>query len=121
MTVTRTKQEEVDRNFEFFQRQLRQLLPDHAGKFALIRDCQIIDFFDTAQDANTAGARLYSDGLFSIWGQHNGRHLFCAVAILLPNFSPQDQFKKSLRKLGTWGSIHMPCWLGPDVACYCAH
>ena len=66
MNAARTKQEEVDRNFEFFQRQLSQLLPDHGGKFALIRDCQIIDFFDTAQDANTAGARLYSDGLFSI-------------------------------------------------------
>jgi hypothetical protein len=66
MNAARTKQEEVDRNFDFFQRQLRQLLPAQAGKFALIRDCQIIDFFDTAQDANTAGTQLYPDGLFSI-------------------------------------------------------
>jgi hypothetical protein len=66
MDAARTKQEEVDRNFDFFQRQLRQLLPAQVGKFALIRDCQIIDFFDTAQDANTAGTQLYPDGLFSI-------------------------------------------------------
>ena len=66
MSATRTKQEEVNRNFAFFQRELQQLLPKHSGKFALIRDCEIINFFDTAQDANTAGTQLYSDGLFSI-------------------------------------------------------
>jgi hypothetical protein len=66
MTTARTKQEEVDRNFEFFQRELPRLLLSHAGKFALLRDCQIINFFDTAQDANTAGTQSYSDDLFSI-------------------------------------------------------
>jgi hypothetical protein len=62
----RTRQEEVDRNFAFFQRELPRLLPTHRGKFALIRDCEITGFYDTAQDANTAGSQLYEDGLFSI-------------------------------------------------------
>jgi hypothetical protein len=66
MDPQRTKQEEVNRNFEFFQRELSQLLEKHAGKFALIRNCTITGFYDTALDANTAGDQLYEDGLFSI-------------------------------------------------------
>jgi hypothetical protein len=66
MSAARTKQEEVDRNFAFFQRELPQLLPQHRGKFALIRECKITGFYDTIEDANTAGTQLYSDGLFSI-------------------------------------------------------
>jgi len=66
MSAVRTKQEEVDRNFEFFQRELPNLLREHAGKFALIRTCEITGFYDTAQDAYTAGSQLYADGLFSI-------------------------------------------------------
>jgi hypothetical protein len=66
MNPIRTKQEEVDRNFDFFRKELPQLLPKHRGKFALLRDGQITGFYDTAQDANTAGTQLYADGLFSI-------------------------------------------------------
>ena len=66
MNVARTRQEEVDRNFAFFQRELPKLLEQHRGKFALIRDSEITGFYDTAADANTAGSQLYADGLFSI-------------------------------------------------------
>lgn len=66
MNSIRTKQEEVDRNFEFFQKKLPELLKEHRGKYALIRDQQIISFYDTAQDAQTSGEQQYSDGLFSI-------------------------------------------------------
>jgi hypothetical protein len=66
MNATRTKQEEVNRNFEFFRRELSKLLPQHRGKFALIHDGSVVGFFDTAVDANTAGNKLYEDRLFSI-------------------------------------------------------
>ena len=66
MNATRTRQEEVDRNFAFFQKELPKLLPKHSGKFALMRDGQITGFYDTVQDANTAATQLYADGLFSI-------------------------------------------------------
>jgi hypothetical protein len=66
VNAPRTKQEEVDRNFEFFQRELPRLTPTYTGRFVLIRECKITGFYDTAQDANTAGTQLYSDGLFSI-------------------------------------------------------
>ena len=39
----------------------------HRGKFALMRDGQIIEFFDTARDAYVAGQKLYKqDQLFSV-------------------------------------------------------
>jgi hypothetical protein len=64
---TRTIQEEVDQNFEFFQGELIQLLSsNHVGKFALVRDRKIIGFYDTANDAYTSAESLYEDGLFSI-------------------------------------------------------
>jgi hypothetical protein len=66
MNASKTKQEEVDRNFEFFQQELPRLLQERMGKFALIRDCKITGFYDTAQDAHTAGSQLYEDGLFSV-------------------------------------------------------
>jgi hypothetical protein len=62
----RTKQEEVDRNFEFFQAELPKLLQTHQGKFALIHDRKIVGFYDTALDAYTSGNQLYPDGRFSI-------------------------------------------------------
>ena len=66
MSKSRTKQEEVDRNFAFFQTELGNLLPKHRGKYALLRDQSIIDYYDTVLDAQTAAEQLYKDGLFSI-------------------------------------------------------
>jgi len=63
---TRTKQEEVDRNFEFFKKELPALLQQHWGKYALIHDQRIVQFYDTIVDANTSGNQLFADGLFSI-------------------------------------------------------
>lgn len=64
--MVRSKQEEVDRNFAFFQAELPKVLGQHRGKYALIRDSKIIGYYDTAVDAQTSGHQLYQDGLFSI-------------------------------------------------------
>ena len=66
MSEQRTKQEEIDRNFEFFQAELPNLLGIKRGKYALIRECKITGFYDTAEDAYTAGSQLFQDGLYSI-------------------------------------------------------
>jgi hypothetical protein len=42
---------EVDRNFDFFQRTLGQYLPGERGKYALLRDCSLIQFYDTPFEA----------------------------------------------------------------------
>lgn len=60
------QQLEVDRNFRVFREKLPELLRTHAGKFALLRDGEIVDFFDTLADAARVGGEKYDDGLFSV-------------------------------------------------------
>ena len=57
---------EVRRNYEAFVQKLPELLPAHRGKFALMHDADIVEFFDTAADAFRAGKKLYAEGRFSI-------------------------------------------------------
>ena len=57
---------QVERNYEAFLAQLPKLLPSYGGKFALMRDGEIVDFFDTAMDAYTVGKREFGLGGFSI-------------------------------------------------------
>jgi hypothetical protein len=56
----------VERNYQAFVELLPTLLMTRAGKFALMRDCKIIEFFDTARDAFVTGSILFMDELFSI-------------------------------------------------------
>ena len=59
-------QKEVDRNFKAFQERLPDLVLREAGRFALMKSGECVDFFDTARDAQTAGRMLYQDGIFSV-------------------------------------------------------
>jgi len=59
--------EQVLRNYEVFREKLPSLVAAHHGKFALMRDGEIVDFFDTARDAYVAGQKLFEkDHLFSV-------------------------------------------------------
>lgn len=66
MIEMRTKQEEVDRNFDAFMKELPSLLLTRRGQFAVLRDEKVTGFYDTIRDAHTAASQLYPDGLFSI-------------------------------------------------------
>ncbi len=66
MAEPKSQREEVTRNYEAFMQKLSQLLSEHHGKFALMRDAEIIEFFDTSGDAYRAGQKLYPDQPFSI-------------------------------------------------------
>ncbi len=59
--------DQVRRNYDAFVAKLPVLLKSHAGKVALMRDGEIVEFFDTARDAYFAGLRLFEEeGRFSI-------------------------------------------------------
>jgi len=60
------KQAEIESNLAFFQEQLGELLGEHRDRVALIRRRQIVDFFDTARDAQAAGGMLFPDQIFSV-------------------------------------------------------
>ena len=68
MTPTKNdiKQQEVEKNFDFFMSVMPEYTESHGGRYALLRHKKIIDFYDTIRDAYTTGERNYNDGLFSI-------------------------------------------------------
>lgn len=59
-------QDQIRKNYEAFQLKLPELLPLHAGKFVLMRDGEIVEYFDTARDAYISGNKLFPDENFSI-------------------------------------------------------
>ncbi len=58
-------QDQVDKNYEAFQKAL-PTLQAHAGKYALLRDEEIIAIYDTLSDAVATAEKFYPDGLYSI-------------------------------------------------------
>ena len=57
---------EVDANYDFFQRTLALLLPEHQGEYALLKQCKIEGYFGKAGEAYRAGLALFPDRIFSI-------------------------------------------------------
>ena len=57
---------EVDQNYDAFQRMLGTLLPTHRNRYALMRDREVVDIFDSSAAADSAGMAAYSDAVFSI-------------------------------------------------------
>ena len=59
-------QQVVDDNFEAFQKLLPDLIGRVRGKYALMRDEEVIEFFDSARDAVIYGQKQFPDGLISV-------------------------------------------------------
>ena len=60
------RRKEIDRNYDFLQRNLARLLPRHEGQYALLKDCRVEGFFDKPGEAYREGMVRFIDGLFSI-------------------------------------------------------
>lgn len=59
-------QEEVDRNFEEFEKLLPTIIGLHRDKFALMKDGKILEYFSSAEDARAAASTFIKDGIYSI-------------------------------------------------------
>ncbi|HET7708567.1 MAG TPA: hypothetical protein VFK50_03415 [Sphingomicrobium sp.] len=57
--------DEVDRNYDFFQRHMTQYLPREFGRYALLRNASLVGFFDSADAAEERGEQ-FGDGIYSI-------------------------------------------------------
>ena len=57
---------EVDRNYDYFQRNIASYLPGERGRFALIRHRQIVGFYDDPGEAAREGSTRFPDEIFSI-------------------------------------------------------
>jgi len=58
--------DQVRRNYEVFRVKLPSLLPDHQGEYALMKDGEIVDFFNAAVEALVAGEERFGVGNFSM-------------------------------------------------------
>ncbi len=65
MDVARQKQE-VDRNYDAFMRMLSDLIADHRDQLALMRDGNVVGYFNTPREALRAASESFPDGIFSI-------------------------------------------------------
>ena len=57
---------EVDRNYDAFARMLGTLLRDHRDQLALMRDGEVVGFYQTPKEALQAATEKFPDSIFSI-------------------------------------------------------
>ena len=57
---------EVDRNYDAFVRRLADLLPEHRDQLALMKDGEIVGFFNTPKDALLSAHERFGDDVYSI-------------------------------------------------------
>jgi hypothetical protein len=60
------RQHQVDQNYENFRRLMPELLRDHPGKYAVMREGIVIKFFDTFCDAIHFARVRYTNSNYSI-------------------------------------------------------
>ena len=58
--------DEITRNFDYFETVVRDLIPEHAGQYALLRDQAVVDVFERPLEALEAASTRFDDGRFSI-------------------------------------------------------
>jgi hypothetical protein len=64
--MAQSHQSKVDRNFEVFSELLPSLLQTHPGKYAVLHDGNVVEFFDTLGDAVKFGHAKFGDANFSV-------------------------------------------------------
>jgi hypothetical protein len=60
------REAEIRRNYDFFKDVVGSMMAEHAGKFALIHDRSVVDFFKTPGEAVSEGARQFGALPFSV-------------------------------------------------------
>lgn len=66
MITLEERKAEIHRNYRAFKEMLPSLMAEHSGKFVLLRDKKIIDYFDSSLDAIEYADKEYTDGMYSI-------------------------------------------------------
>lgn len=64
--LVKRQEEEVRENFKVFQKILPEILDEHEGEFALMRNRKIVGFYDSHDDAFAMGFEKFDDGVFSV-------------------------------------------------------
>ena len=64
--MAESKRDAIAQNYEAFEKMLPDLLKTAQGKFALMRDRELVGLFDSASAAHFAGSGSFDDKLFSV-------------------------------------------------------
>ncbi len=64
--MDKSKQIEIDQNYEAFEELLPELVKNHRGQYVVMRKEKPIEFFDTLRDAMIFADKSFDDNLFSI-------------------------------------------------------
>lgn len=59
-------QKEIDRNYETFSKELPNIFNSYNNKYVLLKNAEIIDYFDTMDDAIKYAEYRFEDKLYSI-------------------------------------------------------
>jgi hypothetical protein len=89
--VTAQKFSALEINYRAFVRLLPELLPDHEGQYALMRDGRVVRYFASPRGALLAGRARFTDDLFSVQEVRRSQadfgwfsHVYQAVAEQIP-------------------------------------
>lgn len=64
--MAQAQQNETDRNYDAFLAQLPQIMGKYAGMYALLHECQIVEYYRGSLEATLAGAKRFGLGAFSV-------------------------------------------------------
>lgn len=62
----RKQKEQVELNFKAFSKKLPELITLQMNKYALMRDGEIVEVYNSWEDAYKTGLRFFEDELFSV-------------------------------------------------------
>jgi Family of unknown function (DUF5678) len=63
---SQSNREQVDQNYEAFRAMLHNIMPEHANKYALMKDGEVVGYYSTLEDAYTTANRFFNGEAFSV-------------------------------------------------------
>lgn len=66
MPTSPEQRREIDANYDFFQRKLNSIIPDQLGRFAVLKNQEILGFFDKPGEAYRYAVERFGEQGYSI-------------------------------------------------------
>ena len=104
------QQQEVDANFDAFEKMFADLYREHPGKFALMKDQKTVEFFDTSADAFRAGRKLCQRRAFVLGAENSTSRLIVGLGVLSHALSHGRPSLKNQLLVEAWVDATLDFW-----------
>lgn len=64
--ISDKKRDELEKNFQAMSERMNEYIQIHANKYALMRDGEVVEFYNTWEDAYKTGMKFFKDEMFSV-------------------------------------------------------